>query len=380
MGESDFENSNMAYRLLSEQGQLLDAAIDIEGEEIVLHSRGTANAKPINPDYSKTLNLIFQRLVAHKATIEGAWVDSSRVQHLPISDRMILDNTDSAASPDDLLKRASARMAQVGRSATSEGRGGNQTKKIRIRVSLPNRVDDLKKIIGAQSVEVTRRTGRLPASELNKVSAENIWNSIQKLLGGYKGHGFDDSLDYDVVTDTGTRLPPKAVFGIAATEALGFKVEPRHFSAGINTPCFRILENAGFPVVPKEGTSPPPKGSRHDEVALDPVSDSEFREGTPRLRQHLRKERAQGLRQAKLAHFRRQQDGRLFCERCGFDPREKYASPDADAAIEVHHASVQIQSMSDGHITTLADLTCLCANCHRVVHSELRRSSASKTE
>ena len=295
---------------------------------------------------------------------------------------MILGKTDSAADPDDLVKKASVRMAQVGRSANSGDRGGNSTKKLRIRVSLPNRADDLKQIIGAQSVEVegTRRAERLPASELNKVSAENIWNAIQKLIGGYTAHGFDDSVDYDVMTDAGTRLPPKAVFGIAATEALGFKVEPRHFSAGINTPCFRILKDAGFPVVPKEGASPEPKRAQRNEVVFDPTSDSEFREGTPRLRQHLRRERAQGLRQAKLAHFRRQQDGRLFCERCGFDPLEKYASPDADAAIEVHHASVQIQAMSDGHITTLADLTCLCANCHRVVHSELRRSSASNAE
>lgn len=370
----------MAYRVLSEQGQPLDAAVDIEGDEIVLNGRGTANSKAVNPDYSKALKLIFQRLAAHKATIEGAWVDSSRVQHLPISDRLILGNADSTASPDELVRRASARMAQIGRSASTEGRGGNPTKKIRIRVSMPNQSSDLQEVIDAQSVEDPRRTDRLPVSELNKVSAENIWNAVQKLLGGYTEHGFDASVDYDVVTDTGTRLPPKAVFGIAATEALGFKVGPRHFSAGINTPCFRILNEAGFPVVLKEGNSHVQEDPGHDGVALDPASDSEFREGTRRLRQHLRRERAQGLRQAKLAHFRRQQGGRLFCERCGFDPLEKYAPTDADATIEVHHSSVQIQAMSDGHITTLADLTCLCANCHRVVHSELRRSSASNAE
>ncbi len=41
------------------------------------------------------------------------------------------------------------------------------------------------------------------------------------------------------------------MFGLAATEALGFTVQPRHFSGGLGTICFLALERAGYSVVPK---------------------------------------------------------------------------------------------------------------------------------
>ncbi|WP_407945638.1 hypothetical protein [Paraburkholderia elongata] len=31
--------------------------------------------------------------------------------------------------------------------------------------------------------------------------------------------------------------------------------------------------------------------------------------------------------------------------------------------------------MGEGHKTTLDDLQCLCANCHRIVHKVLRKQS-----
>jgi 5-methylcytosine-specific restriction protein A len=64
-------------------------------------------------------------------------------------------------------------------------------------------------------------------------------------------HAYGESTDFDLVTSDGRRLPPKAVFGLAATEALGFPVLPKHFTGGINTPSFRALEAAGFAIVPK---------------------------------------------------------------------------------------------------------------------------------
>ena len=56
------------------------------------------------------------------------------------------------------------------------------------------------------------------------------------------GDGVGNNADID---DDGDRLPPKAVFGLAATRALGFEVRPEHFSAGHSQSCFRILRRAG---------------------------------------------------------------------------------------------------------------------------------------
>lgn len=205
--------------------------------------------------------------------------------------------------------------------------------------------------------------GRLPADQLRKVTSEHIWQAVQELLEGGTAEDFGPSTDYDLLVGQGERLAPKQVFGLAATAALGFTVRPLHFTAGLGTVCFELLEAAGYKVVPK--------GS---EVKLvDLPLDSEERawaEGRRELVQHLRKERATGLSNAKKAEFRRKH-GKLFCENCHVDPIEIYGEL-GEACIEVHHHAVHVAEMGDNHKTTLEDLRCLCANCHRIEHRRLR--------
>src|SRR5688572_17573433 len=91
--------------------------------------------------------------------------------------------------------------------------------------------------------------GRLPAAELRKVTPEHISSAVQKLLAGHSDHGFGPSTDYDLIAANGARLPPKAVFGLALSEALGIEVNPKNFSAGESQTCFRILRAAGYQIV-----------------------------------------------------------------------------------------------------------------------------------
>src|SRR5262245_10821363 len=56
---------------------------------------------------------------------------------------------------------------------------------------------------------------RLPASELRKVTPGYVFNAIRRLLAGFTAHRFGKSTDYDVLLEDGTRLAPKAVFGLA---------------------------------------------------------------------------------------------------------------------------------------------------------------------
>jgi hypothetical protein len=109
-------------------------------------------------------------------------------------------------------------------------------------------------------------------------------------------------------------------------------------------------------------------GSR---LVLIEAEDPEWSEGTPKLRAHMKKERASGLAAAKRVQFKRIH-GKLFCELCGFDPVKAYSGLSGEASIEVHHVATQVQHMDGGHLTRLKDLQCLCANCHRVVHRRLR--------
>jgi 5-methylcytosine-specific restriction protein A len=214
-------------------------------------------------------------------------------------------------------------------------------------------------LLGASS-----RTDRLPAETLNKATPEYIWRAVQLLLAGDATHSFGPSTDYDLIADDGQRLPPKAVFGVALSMALaGAKIEPKHFTAGDSSVCFRLLRAAGYEVVLKGE----PGADRDPEVNVD----EGWTEGKPKLVAHVKRERGYGISRAKKAEQRRLH-GRLFCERCKLDPVEHYKTKEAEACIEVHHAATHVSEMSEGHITTLDDLQCLCANCHRLLHALLR--------
>lgn len=214
----------------------------------------------------------------------------------------------------------------------------------------------------------TRSRQRLPAEDFEKITAEHIWNAIQKLLSGYSDHEYGESTDFDLLTDEQVRLPPKAVFGLAASEALGFAVLPKHFSGGAGTPCFRILSSAGYAIihkVPQLATD----NSQHGIV--NQTQAKYWIEGTQKAAIHIRKERKSGLASAKKAQYRRLH-GKLKCEECGLDPIATYGEKYGEASIEVHHRKTQVKDMEDGHITVLEDLQCICANCHRVIHKALK--------
>lgn len=215
-----------------------------------------------------------------------------------------------------------------------------------------------------QQDKASRSAERLPAESFNTIGADHVLEAVQLLLDGYVDHAFGPSTDYDLIALDGKRLPPKAVFGIAAKLATGEEVLPKHFTAGETSLCFRILRQAGYQIVSK---------GQHVEVT-QPLSESdqEWAEGRPKLVTHLVRERAKGLAQAKRSQFKRDHNGKLFCERCKLDPVEVYGSVDGEACIEVHHDDVHISSMGEGHKTRLDALQCLCANCHRVVHKKLK--------
>ncbi|WCD82966.1 HNH endonuclease [Pseudomonas sp. TUM22785] len=214
----------------------------------------------------------------------------------------------------------------------------------------------------------SKAPSRLPIAVLRRVTALHVWEAVRDLLAGTVAiEDFGPPIKYELVTEDGQRLPPKAVFGLAATRALGFPIKPKHFTAGIGSPCFQILIEAGFPIVSLgESTSPEPYLLPEEQL---------WAEGNKKLVAHLRGERAPGLSKAKKAKFR-EVHGELFCERCKMKPVDVYGD-EGDACIEVHHHTTQVADMAPGHKTSLEDLQCLCANCHRVVHRLLKRSLLS---
>ncbi len=208
-----------------------------------------------------------------------------------------------------------------------------------------------------------RHAQRFVAATFEPIRGAHLLAAAERLAAGGSTDPFGPSSDYDVVFN-GMRLPPKAVFGHAASAALGFVVRPANFSAGETTFSFRILRAHGYPIVRKEERAP----------GADPLVSDEDRvwsEGNTRLVTHLRRERGTGLASAKRDAFRAEH-GRLYCERCELDPVAIYGADVGEACIEVHHCDTHVSEMQEGHRTRLDDLQCLCANCHRVTHRELK--------
>ncbi|WP_051000334.1 HNH endonuclease [Bradyrhizobium diazoefficiens] len=363
----------MIYQILSDDGHPMDSHAELDTSGITLLSRGgsTAKGNVTNAEYGPALRLILRRIASARLPFDRAWVDSLDVQRLPIEQRIILSNGELDADGSSAFTLMSKRMKLVGQGAGRKG--GNSTKKIRIQFGADVKLLELESALRTIQVrEDVRSAERLPAEIFRVVTAEHVWNAVEKLRQPNFRHPYGPSIDFDLITNEEERFPPKAVFGLAATEALGYEILPRHFSGGLGTPCFRILESAGFTIVAKG------EESRPIDVPESP-DDRSWTEGKPRLIAHLRRERASGLAQAKKDWFVRTH-GKLFCERCGMDPVAIYDGAHGAACIEVHHQAVQVEEMADGHRTRLEDLQCLCANCHRVVHRLLKLALNKQAE
>lgn len=348
------------YQLIDEHDQLIDAHLELDGSDIVFHSRGGKSGAPKqrNSQYATGLRILLDRLAVAKITIDRVLVDSGAAQALSEMDREILGISDRNITPEQCFKHLSSRMKAIGQSSTAKG--GNSTKRIRLKLDGKHSHTDLCAVLKLKLVDrPVRALKRLPAEQLNKVDADHIWDAIEMFINGTVKHSFGESTDYDLLVDGGVRLPPKAVFGVAAAQALKFEVLPEHL---VTSSCFRILKKFGYEIVPKVS----------DLTTLPPIPpDREWEEGSKKAVAHFKKERAVGLSSAKKAQFRREH-GHLECERCGTESLEKYPPEVADACIEVHHNRIHIKNMGEGHRTRLEDLQCLCANCHRIVHRELK--------
>lgn len=85
----------------------------------------------------------------------------------------------------------------------------------------------------------------------------------------------------------------------------------------------------------------------------------EFEEGQQIQKLINTKKRNSKARQMKIEQFKKDNDGKVFCEVCN----------ESDVMVlDVHHNSIQVCDMEEVQKTKLSDLRILCANCHRKVH------------
>ena len=200
---------------------------------------------------------------------------------------------------------------------------------------------------------------RLKGEDFERVKAEHIREAVQEILDGVVDHPFAESTDYDVVLEDGTRLAPKAVFGVAASRALGIAVRPRDFRGGEGTPCFRTIRAANLWIMPKLSVD-----------VMPPNPTDEWIEGDRKRQIHLLYERSKTAVRAKKRAFK-EEHGLLKCEMCELVPVKRYGDESGDACIEVHH-KIPLASLGMRRATKMEDLMCVCASCHRVLHQRMR--------
>lgn len=335
---------------------------------LLMHSRGgTIGTKTArNTEYGPALRILLERIRQSKLELQEVCVDSTRVQELPLSARRIYANEDAHLTPERLFSQLSKRMTKVGRDSDHQRPGGNPTKRLRFSFAgAPSEAKLIRRLGWGWHRENENADNLIPSEELERVTPDLICQAVEELLSNEVKHGFGRSIAYDVICPGGARLSPKAVFGLAASNAFGFTLLPEHFRGGENTRCFRAIREAGYQISPKDANHP----TSHLPISAD---DREWIEGNKRRVTHLVRERAGGLAAKKKADFARKHKGRLFCERCKLDPVAIFGEGIGEACIEVHHR-IPLPEIRKGQRTRLDDLVCLCANCHRMVHYELRQ-------
>lgn len=106
------------FQVVGNDGDPLDAHFEVDGPAVIFHSRGGSKDKqPRNSDYSTALRLLLERVANSGIQVEAAWVDSSRVQHIPLGQRAILEKGDFQRGTLEALRLMTARMKSIGRDA-----------------------------------------------------------------------------------------------------------------------------------------------------------------------------------------------------------------------------------------------------------------------
>lgn len=112
-----------------------------------------------------------------------------------------------------------------------------------------------------------------------------------------------------------------------------------------------------------------------DENLANEFTSPHFTEGSRKLITHEVRERNQKVVKEAKRLFRREHNGELFCEICGFNFKAVYGKV-GDGFIEAHH-KVSLSSMAKEHKVNPSDLMMVCPNCHRMLHRQVNGSFIS---
>jgi hypothetical protein len=177
--------------LVDDSGRALDAEYLVEADgghlALIMESRSGMSGRraPRNPDYNRTLTVLLARLSTLNAVLVDALVDSRHTQDLGLPEadrRLILTPIRLALEPDaGVLRRhlgtAQAKIAQ----ALDATKGGNSTKRIRLRVDVPGfRLGDADRLAQTLAAPVAQGDEKRPGYWWERNAGENLWMEITR--------------------------------------------------------------------------------------------------------------------------------------------------------------------------------------------------------
>jgi hypothetical protein len=151
----------MTYQILGENGQPIDAHAEVDPLGVTLHSRGGSSqaGSAQNTDYGLALRLLLRRIAGEAIPLDRAFVDSSRVQAIPIPERTILLGQELGPDTSRAFAMMSTGMKEVGQGTIQEG--GNPTKRVRLQfaksIALPELVAKLRVVRVAKDLRSAER-------------------------------------------------------------------------------------------------------------------------------------------------------------------------------------------------------------------------------
>ena len=167
----------------------MDAEFLVEADDgdlaLIMESRSGSSSRRAarNPDYNRALTLLLTRLGKLNAVLADALVDSRYTQDLglPEADRRFIQGPIRLAlepDPEALRRRLGTAQAKVAQ-APEATKGGNATKRIRLRVRVPGfQPGDAGRLEQALAAPVPQRSENRPGYWWEHEAGENVWMEI----------------------------------------------------------------------------------------------------------------------------------------------------------------------------------------------------------
>jgi hypothetical protein len=175
--------------LVDDHDRVMDAEFLVEADgghfALIMESRSGASSGRAarNPDYNQVLTILLARLGRLNAVLVDALVDSRYTQELGLSEadrRFIQAPVRLALEPDPeaLRRRLGTAQAKVAQAADAT-KGGNATKRIRLRVSVPGfQPGDAGRLAQALAAPAPQRSGNRSGYWWEHEPGENVWMEI----------------------------------------------------------------------------------------------------------------------------------------------------------------------------------------------------------